>query len=159
MIKWLREAISNRYEKQNIHGTKNTDNMDKLRELTKTFNKHTEIISNVYRALLFSNDACYISDINTYEILWTNHAVVKLHGPGLVGKKCYEAFHAFSAPCDFCTNKFLDSRNTYTWVFFNEKLQRNFLIRDRAIEWGDQVVRLETAIDITELNITDGGIS
>ena len=159
MLRWIRSALEGRQEKLDIHNTKSTDNMDKLRELTKSFDRHTEIITSVYRAALSSNDPCYIADMDTYELLWVNNAVTKLYGPNLVGKKCYKAFNNTDFPCSFCTNKMLERRNTYTWVFFNSKIQRRFLIRDRAIKWDGRTVRLEIAIDITELDFNDGRIS
>lgn len=155
MMKWIRSVIEERQEQKDIHNVMANDNMEKLKELTKRFNEHAEIITTVYEALLHGVDACYIADIQTFDILWVNKTVNRLHGENLVGLKCYEAFQDSNAPCSFCTNKILESRSSYTWVFFNEKLQKRFLIRDRLINWDGRAVRLETAINITELKFTD----
>jgi len=156
MLKWIRSRFESRQDDGHIHNINTNDNLDKLRELTVKFNEHSEIITSVYKALLYGHDACYISDIETYEILWVNNKMIEYHGENLVGKKCYEAFQGLDGPCPFCTNKEIQLNTTYTWVFFNEKLQMRFLIRDRMIEWGDKTVRLEVAIDITGLNVNYG---
>ena len=156
MLTWFRSILERKQESEYIHNIHDNDNLEKLRELTIKFNDHAEIVTSVYRALLHSHDACYIADIETHEILWVNNAIIELYGKGLVGQKCYNAFQGFDSPCSFCTNKKIEYNNTYTWVFFNEKLQRRFLIRDRAIEWGNKTVRLETAIDITGMDINYG---
>lgn len=155
MMTWIRSVIEGRQEQKSIHNVMADDNMEKLKELTERFNEHAEIITTVYEALLYGTDACYIADIETFEVLWVNKTITKLHGKNIVGRKCYEAFQNADTPCYFCTNDILENRSCYTWVFFNEKLQKRFLIRDRLISWDGRKVRLETAIDITELHFTD----
>jgi PAS domain S-box-containing protein len=72
------------------------------------------------------------------------------HDP--VGKLCYKEFHGFDKPCDFCTNDIiLKNREPYTWEYYNQMLEKHFLITDQILTWIDgRQVRLELARDITE---------
>ncbi len=108
-----------------------------------------------FRSILDKMDQpIYISDPDTYEILYVNEKMKILHEDELVGKKCHESFHNLDVPCSFCTNYKLFGKNPispYTWEHYNEKLDRWYYCTDQAIEWGvNKKVRLETAIDITE---------
>lgn len=100
----------------------------------------------------------YVADIETYEIIYANSKFKTLFGDyNKSGMKCWEMLHnTSSGPCPFCTNlKIVDSHgrptSPYTWEFYNPTVKRWFSIKDQAIYWHDgRVVRLETAIDITQ---------
>ncbi len=129
------------------------DNIEKLRKLSGDFNRHAEVISYVYQSLLTSDDIAYIADIETYEVIWVNKKMIELFGPDQIGEKCYAVFQDFKAPCPFCTNNKIMNGDAYSWIFYNEKIHRKFLIKDRMINWGKKQVRMETAIDITDLEL------
>jgi PAS domain S-box-containing protein len=94
----------------------------------------------------------YVSDPNTYEILFACNALRRLLKTDIKGKKCYEVFQGRSEPCKFCTNDIiLKTRQPHVWDNFNPHLGRHFLNTDQIIKWPDgRDVRFETAIDITD---------
>jgi PAS domain S-box-containing protein len=100
------------------------------------------------------DEVIYISDPNTYEILWINKYFRNILGKDVIGGTCYKDFQGFTKVCDFCTNKEiieLDGK-PYRWMFHNSILNRTYSITDRIIKWSDgRKVRFEIAIDITEL--------
>jgi PAS domain S-box-containing protein len=95
----------------------------------------------------------YVSDPETYEVLFSNKALKDEFGD-VVGRKCYKAFQNNDLPCDFCTNKHILGHNlgrSYIWEFRNKKNNRWYRCIDKAIQWPDgRLVRFEIAIDITE---------
>lgn len=94
----------------------------------------------------------YVSDPNTYEILFMNKICRKNLGDN-IGQKCYKVFQGFDAPCSFCTNKMIFGENlgkTHIWEFQNIKDKNWYRCIDRAIEWPSRgMVRYEMAINIT----------
>lgn len=99
--------------------------------------------------------AVYISDITTHEVIYCNNYLKEKFGE-IQGRKCFEALQSQSAPCPFCTNKFLvhedgsPSDRIYKWEFYNPVSQCWYELRDQAIRWTDgRTVRLEIAFDIT----------
>lgn len=95
----------------------------------------------------------YVSDPETYEVLYCNPYLRRLFGSDPVGKICYREFQHRESPCDFCTNDWLRAHpgQTLRWEYYNPVLKRDYLIFDRLIRWPDgRDVRFELAIDITE---------
>lgn len=99
------------------------------------------------------DDAVYVTDPYTYEVLYTNKTMKENFSAELVGGICYKEFQQRNSPCNFCTNSIiLKERNKpYNWEYYNPTLDRYFMIMDRVIKWPDgRDVRLEIAKDITE---------
>ncbi|MCF7810753.1 PAS domain S-box protein [bacterium] len=99
------------------------------------------------------DEVIYISDPETWEVIYLNQAAKNLFGDH-TGEKCYEAFHDLKQPCPFCTNDKIFGSNTgktYIWEFHNKKSNRWFRCIDKAIKLTDgRDVRYEMALDITE---------
>lgn len=99
------------------------------------------------------DEPVYVSDPDTYEILYINKVLKGLIGD-TVGKKCYEAFQNLDSPCPFCTNNKIFGKNlgkTYVWEHFNQRVGKWYHCIDRAIQWPDgRWVRYEMGMDITE---------
>lgn len=100
------------------------------------------------------SELMYISDIDTYELLFINEAGKKTfqiddNQPNL---KCYKALHGFDEPCSFCTNKILKMNETYSWEYPNPILKKHYLLKNRLIEWDGRIAKMEIAFDITETN-------
>ncbi len=112
--------------------------------------------------VLDSMDAVvYVADINTYEILFINRHGEEIWG-GVLGEKCWQKLQkGQSGPCDFCTNnKILDTegrpKGIHQWEHFNAKTRRWYDCRAQAMRWVDgRMVRMETAVDITESKETE----
>lgn len=123
-----------------------------------TASKRAKAVINAERKQLLSifdsiNESIYISDMDTYEILYANRAIKKFFGRRLIGELCYKALQGKDKPCDFCTNPLIHKLNyqPYRWEFHNSAIKKDFQIVDRVIRWPDgHDVRFELAIDITE---------
>ncbi len=94
----------------------------------------------------------YVTDPDTYEVYFVNNTFRDMLGDDPVGKKCFEAFQGFSEPCEFCTNDIiLKDKKPYVWEYYNQMLDRHFLITDQIIKWTNgKDVRFEIAIDISQ---------
>ncbi|ENZ9536238.1 TPA: diguanylate cyclase [Clostridioides difficile] len=93
----------------------------------------------------------YISDMDAYELLYLNkHSCNTLQASAneLIGRKCYEVLQGRTSPCPFCTNSYLKKDDTYEWEFYNKKLKRTFIIKDRMLNWQGRRVRIELSYDM-----------
>ena len=126
---------------------KKINKMEKFWPMTKIDSKFQNIFDNIEHPI-------YISDPETYEILYANNVLKILFQNELVGEKCYEVLQNNREICSFCTNDKLfgeKSISAYTWDYHNEKLGRWYRCIDQAIDWEDnRKVRFEMAIDITD---------
>ncbi len=111
-----------------------------------------------FLTVLDSIDATiYVSDMDTYEILFMNNFMINSFGRDLIGEKCWQAFRGETRPCSVCTNdKLVDEngnpKDVFIWQDQNPITGRWYINHDRAIEWTDgRLVRLQIATDITEL--------
>ncbi len=99
------------------------------------------------------DEAIYISDTDTYEILFVNRYLEKFISQDYIGSKCYATLQGRGSPCEFCTNHIILRQKPAPckWDFYNTSLNRHYSIVDRIITWPDgREVRFELAIDITE---------
>jgi len=100
------------------------------------------------------DEPVYISDPDTYEVLFANKRTKEQFGRDIVGKKCYVAFRNLKKPCHSCTNKYIFGRNlgkTYMWDHQNQWNKRWYRGMCKAIRWpSGKHVRYGIAIDITE---------
>lgn len=101
------------------------------------------------------DEAIYVCDPETYELLYVNVVTKAIFGPDIVGKKCYHVFQGLDEPCVFCTNPMIFGKNLgkpYVWEFQNTINGRWYRCIDKAIKWPDgRMVRYEMAIDIHDL--------
>ncbi len=99
------------------------------------------------------DEGIYVSDPNTYEMLFVNQTIRNIFQKELVGGICYKELQGLNAPCEFCTNEIILQRKPepYRWEYYNPTVDRDYAIIDRIITWPDgRDVRFELAIDITE---------
>jgi PAS domain S-box-containing protein len=121
--------------------------------------------NSCFKATMNAIDApVYVTDINTYELLFSNKAFNNLFGEK-TGEKCYSVIQkGQTKPCSFCTNHLLldekgNPKEPYTWEFQNTITKQWYHLRDQAIHWPDgRIVRLEIATDITEKKINDSAL-
>lgn len=99
----------------------------------------------------------YVSDMQTYELLYANAYLKDKIPTALEGKICWQTIQeGQTGPCPFCTNeRLLKADGTpaepYIWDFRNTINKRLYHIVDKAITWSDgRIVRLEIATDITD---------
>ena len=124
-----------------IHRKKDSEQLNLEREqLLSIFDSIDEII--------------YVSDPQTYEVIYANQYLRKKIGVLPVGKKCYEVFRNFDSPCDFCTNDIIlaNKNESHQWTYYNSFMEAGFVATDRIIKWPDgRDLRLEVAQDITNI--------
>lgn len=102
------------------------------------------------------NALVYVSDMESYELLFVNRYGRKLFGDDWHGITCYRYLQADTdVPCFFCDNDELivDGivQPAVVREMYNNRSGRWFQCIDRAIRWSDKrLVRLQIAFDITE---------
>ena len=112
--------------------------------------------------ILDSLDALvYVSDMDTYELLFCNEYGRKIWGQ-IKGKTCWKVLQqGQDGPCSFCTNhRLLDNNGqptgVYVWEFQNTVDKHWYQCRDQAIPWFDgRMVRIEIATDITDRKLAE----
>lgn len=93
----------------------------------------------------------YISDMDTYELLYLNKQscnILQASVNELIGRKCYEVIQDRTSPCPFCTNPYLKKNDVYEWEFYNKKLKRTFMIKNRMLNWKGRRARIELSYDM-----------
>ncbi len=122
---------------------------DELREVEE-YNVISAFVSD------HANDVVYISDTDTYELLYINKACVDALGnppeSAWMGKPCYKILQGKDSPCEFCTNHLLSEESFYEWTFFNEGFGKKYFLRDKLIPMKGKLVRLEIATDISDIS-------
>ncbi|WP_406657380.1 PAS domain S-box protein [Methanolobus sp. ZRKC2] len=105
------------------------------------------------------DEPAYVSDPDSYELLFVNSPLRKEHGNDIIGKKCYSILQDLDSPCPFCTNDIIFGDKlgkTHVWEFQNNVTKRWHRCIDKAIEWTDgRMVRFEMAIDIHEHKMSE----
>lgn len=98
------------------------------------------------------SELVYISDPQTYELLYLNKASREVYGdPAVSDRPCYEVLQGQSSPCPFCTSHRLTEDTFYEWEHTNTLVNRHYLLRDKLIQWNGKPARLEIAFDVTDL--------
>lgn len=110
-----------------------------------------------FLTVLNSIDAdVYVSDMETFEILFINEHMRKDFGDDLVGEICWKKFRNEPKPCSFCTNdKLIDSNGkptgVHVWEDQNPITNKWYTNYNRAIKWdNNRYVRLQVGADITK---------
>lgn len=101
-----------------------------------------------------ANEMAYVSDMDSYEILYMNRKAMKTYGISSVdelkGKKCYEVFYGNSVPCATCNNAKLLEGEFLERKYFNPMLDKYFLFMDTMANEDRRRCRFEIAVDISE---------
>lgn len=102
------------------------------------------------------NEAVYVIDLNTHEVLYINKRMRDIFG-NIVGMKCWQSIQNQPGPCHFCTSaELMTSKGEPTGIYniteqYHAAQDIWFLTQYRAIQWIDgRIVRLEIAMDITK---------
>jgi PAS domain S-box-containing protein/putative nucleotidyltransferase with HDIG domain len=117
---------------------------------------------NRLKTVLDSLDALvYVTDMNTYEILFINQYGRDIWGD-IEGKTCWQTIQVGqTGPCPFCTNDKIVTRDgvptgIHIWEFQNSVNNNWYKCLDQAISWIDgRLVRMELAYDITEQKLLE----
>ncbi len=102
-----------------------------------------------------SDSIVYVSDLDTYELLYLNgngkRATGIVSDEDLKGKICYKVLQGKEEPCDFCTNHLLNEEKYYEWSYYNPTLDTTFLLKDKLTRFNGKLARLEIATDVSKL--------
>jgi diguanylate cyclase (GGDEF)-like protein len=98
------------------------------------------------------NEAVYVTDVDTYEIVYINRKMREIYGIGdvseLRGRPCYEVLQGCAKPCSICNNSRLEEGKFDEWTSYNPTLNRFFSLKDTLVVEDGRRYRLELAIDI-----------
>ena len=122
-----------------------------LDEREQLLSTKQEMTDNFEWMMAANTGNVYISDMDTYELLYVNKKAcdtLQASEAQLLGRKCYEAIQGLDAPCPFCTNAYLKKNETYNWEFYNSKLKRTFMIKNRMLDWFGHRSRIELSYDM-----------
>ena len=151
----LKELVDERTTDLTAVNRRLTEEIDKNRETSGVLDFERRQLLSIFDA---SSEMIYVSDPESYEILYINSALKKEKGE-VVGLKCHKVFQDKDEPCDFCTNDKIFNENTdgtYIWEHFNGVNGRWYRCFDKAIRWPDgRMVRYEMAVDIHEQKVAD----
>ncbi len=99
------------------------------------------------------NELVYVSDMDSYEIIYMNRKCLETYGVSSVdelnGKKCYEVLQGNSSPCAACSNVRLSEGEFAEYKFFNPLLNKYFLLMDTMTAENGRRCRFELAVDIS----------
>ncbi|WP_457577133.1 response regulator [Desulfomarina sp.] len=163
----LIDSLNDRTKRINEELAKRTEAEERLKEKNRDLSREIEEKIQAESALKTSQETLlsvldsidatiYVSDLNTYEILFVNKCMMKSFGRDLKGEICWEAFRNEEKPCSHCTNKKLvdeagNPSGVCVWQGKNPVTGRWYMNYDRAIHWNDgRLVKLQIATDITD---------
>ncbi len=111
-----------------------------------------------FLTVLDSIDATiFVSDFDSYEILFMNKYMQDQFGNDLEGELCWKSFRNNVGPCKNCIIKQLRDKNgsptdVKVWEGKNTKTGQRYINYDRAIKWvNGKYVHLQISTDITRL--------
>ena len=100
-----------------------------------------------------TDDIVYVSDAESYELLYLNSPGREL--PWLKGKdfknhKCYEFIFGSDQPCSFCTMHLLSKDKYYVWERTDTNSGYYYMLKDKLLDWNGRLARIEWWINLTE---------
>lgn len=133
--------------------TKQKMEVEKAEEENRKKREYLSMMADQLQAPLNEiSELLYVSDIETYELLFLNQAGQEtFHANDFYGKKCYEVLQGRTSPCPFCTNPLLKENEIYSWEIDNPITNKHYMLKDRKILWDERIARLEIAFDMTKL--------
>lgn len=96
------------------------------------------------------SELVYVSDIETYDLLYVNEPMARMFDGPWQGRKCYKMLQGLDEPCSFCTNERLIHERFVAWVHYNKVFGRHYALKDKLVDWDGRQARFELAFDITE---------
>ena len=95
------------------------------------------------------DELIYLSDINTYELLFVNSYGRMYFGEPSKGVRCYKYLAGRTTPCDFCTNEQLKNEPSHSCTCVRRYSSvGNILAHDSLIPYDGRLCRMELAIDM-----------
>ena len=100
-----------------------------------------------------TDDIVYVSDAESYELLYLNSPGREL--PWLKGKdfknhKCYEFIFGSDQPCSFCTMHLLSKDKYYVWERTDTNSGYYYMLKDKLLDWNGRLAKIGWWINLTE---------
>lgn len=119
--------------------------------------KGIKTLQNLFAYFEGLDEAVYISDVETNEIVFMNQYLRENLGytekDSYKGEKCYKVLQGKASPCSFCNNKMLESGKFVTWACDNPVLNQRFVVRDTIIVSDGRRYRVEVADEVNNSEI------
>lgn len=100
------------------------------------------------------DEPVYVSDVNTYELLYVNSALKKALGieesRHIEGKPCYAAIWRLSAPCEGC--KAASAEDSVHTMCEQCQCAPQYIKMERLIRWKNKKAKLTTLLDVNKSN-------
>lgn len=97
------------------------------------------------------NEIVYVSDIDTYEIIYMNRKALEVYGcdfaEKIIGKPCYKALRGADAPCAVCNNRELQPNYFKEWQYYNYILDKHLHLKDTLVLDEGRRCKVSLAID------------
>ena len=108
-------------------------------------------MSKIWEFFDTMNELVYVSDINSYELIYMNKKALQTYGfrspEEIVGKKCYEVIRNCSIPCSMCNNQELRQGYFKEGWYYNPTLERQVMLKATIINENGRQYRMELTID------------
>ena len=98
------------------------------------------------------DEIVYVSDINTYDMLYLNckgKTLCNITDDTYTKYKCYELLQGFDEPCSFCMNKELSFNSSKVWELYNPHLKMYMLLKGKLIPWNGRDAHIGLAVDVS----------
>ena len=93
------------------------------------------------------DEVIYVSDLNTNELLYMNHAACSMTGVyDYMGKKCYKVLNGTNAACEFCDTDCLQKEAFSNWKKKNLGWKKNYIFKSKLIDWNGKAARIEVGL-------------
>ncbi|MEG1863611.1 MAG: PAS domain-containing protein, partial [Oscillospiraceae bacterium] len=103
--------------------------------------------------LNYTTHAIYISDADTYEMLYLNRTGAKLfgqEGESYLGKKCYEVLYGYKSPCQFCKVEKMSDEKFLERDSYSAMLGKTFHLWGKLLKWENATAHVEYMEDVSE---------
>lgn len=100
-----------------------------------------------------TQSAIYVSDINTYELLYLNETasrIIDTPDKDYGGKKCYEYIFGRTSPCPFCKIKEMGYGGFSERVFKHPINKNTYHLKGKLVNWCGINAHVEYILDVTE---------
>ncbi|SCW75980.1 PAS domain S-box-containing protein/diguanylate cyclase (GGDEF) domain-containing protein [Lachnospiraceae bacterium C10] len=103
-------------------------------DLRKNGRKHRQMVSLELEKFDEMENRIYLSDPDTYELLYVNYAGMKdlnlSSRRDYEGKKCFEVIAGEKSPCEVCTNSIIRRKRVYEWNYHNPLVGKDYKLCD-----------------------------
>ena len=109
----------------------------------------TDLAEDLLTVLDHQNSWLYVTDPDTYELLFINAKILASTGSVSVGMRCYEAFLNAAQPCERCPMKDIKQTVSNSLEIYNPRLDIWTLADASLIRWENKPACLLACHDIT----------